>query len=39
MDVSRIKGLGWAPAVSLEDGIRTTYEWYLKREAGDGPRR
>jgi GDP-L-fucose synthase len=34
MDVGRITGLGWAPTVALEDGIRTTYEWYLENRAG-----
>jgi GDP-L-fucose synthase len=29
LDVSRIKSLGWSPKISLEDGIRRTYEWYL----------
>ena len=29
MDVSRIKSLGWAPEVGLEDGIRRTYAWFL----------
>jgi GDP-L-fucose synthase len=33
MDVSRLRGLGWAPTVGLEDGIRRTYEWYLKERA------
>ena len=33
MDVSRIKGLGWAPEVGLEDGIRRTYDWYLANRA------
>jgi GDP-L-fucose synthase len=33
MDVSRLRGLGWAPAVALEDGIRRTYDWYLKERA------
>ena len=28
MDVSRINKLGWKPRVSLEEGIRRTYEWY-----------
>jgi GDP-L-fucose synthase len=29
MDVTRIKSLGWAPEVGLEDGIRRTYDWFL----------
>jgi len=33
MDVSRIKALGWAPEVGLEDGVRRTYQWYLEHRA------
>ena len=29
MDVARLQALGWRPATSLEDGIRSTYEWYV----------
>ncbi len=28
MDVSRMKALGWKPAISLEQGIAQTVEWY-----------
>lgn len=30
LDSSRIKSLGWNPKVSLEEGIKHTYKWYLK---------
>jgi len=30
LDVSRMAALGWRARWSLEDGIRNTYEWYLK---------
>lgn len=33
MDVSRLRGLGWAPTVGLEEGVRRTYAWYLEHKA------
>ena len=33
MDSSRLRALGWQPAISLREGIRTTYEWYLRQYA------
>lgn len=27
--VSRLLNLGWRPEISLQEGIRSTYEWYL----------
>jgi GDP-L-fucose synthase len=30
MDSSRVSALGWAPEISLEDGIGSTYRWYLE---------
>ena len=29
VDVSRINGLGWHAKTGLEDGVRSTYQWYL----------
>jgi GDP-L-fucose synthase len=29
LDVSKLMGLGWSPRISLEAGIRQTYEWML----------
>lgn len=31
LDVSRMKALGWKPETGLSDGIRKTYEYYLKK--------
>jgi GDP-L-fucose synthase len=33
MDVSRIRGLGWAPRIGLDEGIRGVYAWYLANAA------
>jgi GDP-L-fucose synthase len=33
MDVSRIKGLGWSPRITLDEGIRGVYAWYLQHGA------
>jgi GDP-L-fucose synthase len=30
MDVSRLKKLGWTARIPLENGLRTTYEWFTK---------
>ncbi len=33
LDVSRLKNLGWQPSISLEEGIKLAYGWYLKNVA------
>lgn len=30
LEVSKIKNLGWTPRVSMEQGMRQTYEWYVE---------
>ena len=30
LDSSRMRGLGWAPTIDLEEGLKTTYRWYLE---------
>jgi GDP-L-fucose synthase len=30
LDVRRINGLGFKPEIGLEDGVRSTYAWYLQ---------
>jgi GDP-L-fucose synthase len=34
LDVSRMTNLGWSPTISLEDGLASTYKWYLSQPAG-----
>jgi GDP-L-fucose synthase len=29
LDISRLTKLGWKPEISLTDGIKSTYQWYL----------
>jgi GDP-L-fucose synthase len=29
LDISRMTALGWKPKLSIEDGIKKTYEWFL----------
>ena len=33
LDISRLKSLGWSPAIDLRAGIAATYEWYLGNAA------
>jgi GDP-L-fucose synthase len=35
LDVSRLSSLDWRARIPLREGIRTTYQWYLKNKAGD----
>jgi len=30
LDVGRLKSLGWEAGISLEDGVRDTFEWMRK---------
>ena len=30
LDVSRLHSLGWKHAISLRDGVRSTYQWFLQ---------
>ena len=32
LDVARIRGLGWRPAISLEEGLRDTYRWFVEHQ-------
>jgi GDP-L-fucose synthase len=30
LDISRIKELGWSPRISLEEGLKATFDWFQK---------
>jgi GDP-L-fucose synthase len=34
LDVGRIRALGWAARIGLEEGVRSTYAWYRDHAAG-----
>jgi GDP-L-fucose synthase len=35
MSADKLRGMGWAPSISLSDGIAATYDWYLANSATD----
>ena len=35
LDIGRLQKLGWRPRISLEDGIRDTYQWFLRHGGQD----
>jgi GDP-L-fucose synthase len=32
LDVTRLTGLGWKPRISLQQGIASTYDWFLSQD-------
>ncbi len=37
LDVGRIKALGWAPSISLPDGVARTYRWFVENSSAPQP--
>jgi GDP-L-fucose synthase len=35
LDVSRISALGWKPTIGLEEGIKSTYQWFASQQRID----
>lgn len=35
LNIGRIRAEGWSPTISLEDGIRTTYRWFIENLEND----
>ena len=36
LDTSRLTNLGWTPRITLDHGIRTTYDWFLQQTSHRG---
>ena len=34
MSAERLRALGWSPRIGLEEGVRSTYRWFMENEAG-----
>lgn len=34
LDIGKLKSLGWMPSIDFADGVRSTYEWFLKQADG-----
>jgi GDP-L-fucose synthase len=34
MSADKLRAMGWTPGIGLEDGVRSTYRWFLEHEAG-----
>ena len=39
LDTGRMQRLGWAPRISLQDGLRATYDWVLAQQCAGLPLR
>ena len=33
MDCSKLRSMGWSASISLEEGLRATYEWFLENKS------
>jgi GDP-L-fucose synthase len=33
LDVSRLQNLGWQASIPVEEGLSSTYQWYLEKQA------
>jgi GDP-L-fucose synthase len=34
LDIRKANKLGWAPKTSIKEGIKLTYDWFLKNKCG-----
>ena len=33
LDSSKIKNLGWTPKINLDEGLESTYDWFLANKS------
>jgi GDP-L-fucose synthase len=34
MSAAKLRAMGWTPSIPLDEGLKSTYQWFLEHRAG-----